>query len=396
MNKKLMAVAVAGAFAAPAAALAQASNVQIYGTIYAEYAYAQQGAIAAGYLVKADLLQAPGSEIGFKGEEALGGGLSAWFQCTSSAGNLGAATSFNPGSVFCSRNSAIGLKGSWGNAYVGNWDMPFKKVAGTVRIVSDTGIWGAGPMLFGGSATTNGRSAAQTWSRRQNSSLFYDTPVWNGFQVYTGISTPSTAGELASTANTSGAKSRMWSLAASYTNGPLYVMGAYENHANFQPAVASVGAAGTIAGNDNAWLVGAAYQFGPVTVGALYSKQKYETTLVTNADVSVWNIAVDWKIQGPHELLIGYTKANNTGGSFGAVGAGTIMGNRVYNAGGGATGGNIWQVEYQYWLSKRTRLSGGYIRLQNDTNANYSLGGLTVPKGGENQDGFAVSIKTTF
>ena len=43
MNKKLMALAVAGAFAAPAAALAQASNVQIFGTVYVEYAYAKQG-----------------------------------------------------------------------------------------------------------------------------------------------------------------------------------------------------------------------------------------------------------------------------------------------------------------------------------------------------------------
>ena len=33
MNKKLMAVAVAGALAAPAAVFAQASNVQIYGKL---------------------------------------------------------------------------------------------------------------------------------------------------------------------------------------------------------------------------------------------------------------------------------------------------------------------------------------------------------------------------
>lgn len=393
MNKKLMAVAVAGAFAAPAVALAQASNVQIYGTIYAEYAYAQQGALPTGDMVKADVLQAPGSEIGFKGEEALGGGLSAWFQCTSSAGNLGSLTSFNAGSVFCSRNSAIGLKGSWGNVYVGNWDMPFKQVAGTVRIVSDTGIWGAGPMLFGGSGTTNGRSAATTWSNRNNSTFFYNSPTWNGFNVAAGVSTPSVAGMLASTANTSGAKARLWSLAASYTNGPLYIMGGYENHANFQPSGA------TFAGNDNAWEIGATYQFGPVKGGLLYSKQKYETTPTTNADLSVWNAAIDWVIQGPHELLVGYTKANDTKGTFNPAGTavtGGLMGNRIYNGGQGGTSASIWQFEYQYWLSKRTRLSAGYVRLTNSVNATYALGGLTAPKGGENQDAFAMSIKTTF
>ncbi len=43
MNKKLMAVAVAGALAAPAAALAQ-STVQMYGNIYMEYAFTSTGA----------------------------------------------------------------------------------------------------------------------------------------------------------------------------------------------------------------------------------------------------------------------------------------------------------------------------------------------------------------
>ena len=60
MNKKLMTLAVAGAFAAPAAAFAQASNVQIFGTMYLEYAYAKQGAIAGpsgGDLVNVDIMQ---------------------------------------------------------------------------------------------------------------------------------------------------------------------------------------------------------------------------------------------------------------------------------------------------------------------------------------------------
>jgi len=47
MNKKLMAVAVAGALAAPAAALAQ-STVQLYGSIYMEYAFTSTGADTAG------------------------------------------------------------------------------------------------------------------------------------------------------------------------------------------------------------------------------------------------------------------------------------------------------------------------------------------------------------
>src|SRR6187549_956608 len=165
MNKKLMTLAVAGAFAAPAAAFAQASNVQIFGTMYLEYAYAKQGAIAGpsgGDLVNVDIMQTPGSEIGIKGEEALGGGTSVWFQCVTTADIRGSSQN-----GFCSRNSAIGVKGNWGNAYAGNWGM--------------------GRMLYGDSSTFNGQATPYAFSRRQNSSLFYDSPNFSGFQGSVGI-----------------------------------------------------------------------------------------------------------------------------------------------------------------------------------------------------------------
>ena len=86
MNKKLLAMAVAGAFVAPAAALAQSSTVQVYGKATVEYGYADQGDTGAGAArvgrPNTDMFQTPGgSAVGFKGEEKLGGGLSAWFQC---------------------------------------------------------------------------------------------------------------------------------------------------------------------------------------------------------------------------------------------------------------------------------------------------------------------------
>lgn len=383
MNKKVMALAVAGAFAAPTAVLAQASNVQIFGTAYVEYGYFKQGAqspIGSGDLVNIDILQTPGSELGIKGEEALGGGMTVWFQCASTMDFRGSAPQ-----GLCGRNSALGLKGNFGNAFAGNWDMPMKRTAGAVRIVSDTGLWGAGPMLFGNSTSTNGRASPTTWSRRQNQSLFYDTPVISGFQGFIGISTPSDS--IAATTNLSGAKSRMWGAAVNYTNGPLLVTAGYESHSNFQPA-----GGGAFAGTDTGYQLGASYQFGPVKAGLLYTKQKYEMSATTNADVSAWNLGAQWAIVGPHALRGGYTKANNTQGNF----AGGLVGNRVYNAGGGATGGTIWQVQYVYNASKRTEMTVGYARLQNDANARYNLGGATAPAAGQNQDAFGVSIKNTF
>ncbi|MDB5921289.1 MAG: hypothetical protein JWN13_225, partial [Betaproteobacteria bacterium] len=91
MQKKVIAAAIAGAFAAPVVASAAdgagSSTVQVFGTVYVEYSvYVDQGRNAGAGVqpdrTKADFLQTPGSEIGFKGEERLGGGLSAWYQCT--------------------------------------------------------------------------------------------------------------------------------------------------------------------------------------------------------------------------------------------------------------------------------------------------------------------------
>jgi len=402
MNKKVMTLAVAGAFAAPAAAFAQASNVQIFGTMYLEYAYAKQGAIAGpsgGDLVNVDIMQTPGSEIGIKGEEALGGGTSAWFQCTSTADIRGSSQN-----GFCSRNSAIGMKGSWGNAYAGNWDMPMKRTAGASRIVSDTGIWGVGRMLYGDSSTFNGNATAFSFSRRQNNSLFYDSPNFGGFQGFVGISSTSTS--INQTANSSGSKPRVWSVAGTYTNGPLYVTLAYEQHKNFGANNNINGGLG-YNGDDHAYHAGIAYQFGPVKVGLMYVKRNYDMSAngSTDLDVDTWNLAGEWNIAGPHSLRGGYTKANDTGGSAGGTTAlnppitfGAAGGNLVANGGAGSTGGWIGQVQYVYNASKRTEYTVGYVYLSNDSNARYSLGGLSAGtiKPGETQQAFAVSMKTTF
>src|SRR5687768_8685136 len=70
MQKKLMAIAVAGALGAPAVALAQASTVQVYGQITYEYGIANQGDAVGGSRPNVDYADTPGgSAIGFRGEE---------------------------------------------------------------------------------------------------------------------------------------------------------------------------------------------------------------------------------------------------------------------------------------------------------------------------------------
>jgi hypothetical protein len=51
-----------------------------------------------------------------------------------------------------------------------------------------------------------------------------------------------------------------------------------------------------------------------------------------------------------------------------------------------------------YNASKRTEMTVGYVSLQNDANAKYTLGGLNAGtiQSGQNQNAVAVSIKNTF
>ena len=125
----------------------------------------------------------------------------------------------------------------------------------------------------------------------------------------------------------------------------------------------------------------------------------------TDLDTKAFNIAAQWNIAGPHSLRGGYTWADDTSGNAGGTTAlnppvtfGAAGGNLVANGGAGGTGGNIWQIQYVYNASKRTEFTVGYVSLSNDSNARYSLGGLSAGtiRPGEEQSAFAVSIKNTF
>ncbi|MDB5901837.1 MAG: porin [Betaproteobacteria bacterium] len=410
MQKKLLAVALAGAFGAPSLALAQSSTVQVFGTLYVEYTVrANQGdatAFPGSARTNTDFIQTPGSEIGFKGEEKLGGGLSAWFQCASTADVRG-----DTQNGWCSRNSAVGLKGGFGNLYVGVWDTPFKRTVSPTAVGgNDTGIWGTAFLLLSDSTTDAVGGNRLSFKRRQKDSINYDSPNFGGFQVMAAFTSaqPST-GTLASASND---KPRVYSLGTQYSAGPLYVSAGYEQHRDF----AGAGPTAPANSKDSAWHIGAAYTWGPVRVGGQYTRQKFDAVTLAGADgdirVSAWHLGVDWSIVGPHGLRASFTQARDVKGPAGAAtglstavvgGAGNslTLGN-VSGAGyrpgpGSDTGANLITLRYVYTFSKRTEFTAGYARLNNDSNAAYRLGGLGAQiRNGETEDAWALGIRHTF
>jgi predicted porin len=389
MQKKLLAVAVAGALGAPAFALAQTSTVQVFGTLYVEYAYIDQGSSpAAGFpeLSNVDFLQTPGSEIGFKGEEKLGGGLSAWFQCASTADVRGQNQD-----GWCSRNSAIGLKGGFGNVFIGVWDTPFKRTVSPTNVGgNDTGVWGTAFLLLGNSTTTAVGGTREAFKRRQQNSINYDSPNFGGFQVMAAFTSAQTAtGTLAAASNN---KPRVGSLGVQYSAGPLYVSAGYETHMEFNGAGRD--------GDDKAWHVGAAYTWGPVRFGGQYVRQKFEmgtTAAPTEVRFNGYHVGVDWRIVGPHGLRAGYTRASDSKGTPGAASPGGIRPGVALAGASNDNGAKLYQVRYVYTFSKRTEFTAGWVMLDNDSAGTYRLGGLQAAvRPGEEQDGLAFGIRHTF
>jgi predicted porin len=406
MQKKLMAVAVAGVLGAPALALAQTSTVQIYGTLYVEYAYIDQGNSGpAGRRQNVDILQTPGSNVGFKGEEKLGGGLSAWFQCESTADPRGQSQD-----GWCSRNSALGLKGGFGNVFIGNWDTPFKRTISPTNVGgNDTGVFGTANLLTGGSTTVFGIEGRANFKRRQQNLIAYDSPNFAGFQVMAAVTALNHATSV--TGGASNAKPRIWSLGAQYSAGPLYVSGGYEKHKEYGSAIIAgdacgVGnatgcAAGSPAGtpdfDDDGWHVGAAYTWGPVRFGGQYTRQRFEQA-PGRTRVNAWHVGVDWNIVGPHGLRAAYTQAGDVKGPAGAAAVAGTQG-QARSAPGGNTGAKQYQIRYVYNFSKRTEFTFGYVKLDNEAAAQYDLFGIastTAASPGNNQDAWAIGLRHNF
>jgi len=403
MKQKLMAVAVAGALTAPAAVLA-ASTVQVGGNLYIEHAFTSQGRTTAGTTDKsnADLFQTGGSEIYFQGEEKLGGGMSAWFKCTSTADVRGSSLD-----GFCGRNSAVGLKGGFGNFYVGVWDTPFKRATDTVG-GRDTGVFGTAFVLFGNSTTVDQGGSAGTFKRRQRNSINYDLPKFGALQMR--ASTSTTANSTGLTATAAEAKPRVWSLAAEYDQGPLSLGAAYETHKKaYNNGVA--GAAGTVntagvpvagttavpatfAGEEHGYHVNASYKFrNGLKLGGMFASMEADTAPGATAKVKTYHLGAEWQLSGPHNVHFGYTRADDMKGTVGAA-----MGTRPAVTALNNTGARMWQLRYLHKLSKRTEVSVGYVSLKNDTAASYDLGGLSysAAQTGAKQSAFAYSLRHRF
>jgi len=344
MNKKVMALAVAGALAAPVSALAQ---TQIYGYFNAEYGFVSQANDAANATrFSGDAFNSGASRIGFRGQEKLAGGNSVWYQCESQT-NI-----FTDDAIvgWCGRNSALGLRGTWGNFFFGTWDSPMKRASGVTRITNETGWLGTQHILL----SDDGMGVGADFSNRNRHSINYDSPNMSGFQINAQFTT------LQATLNTTegpgvAAEGRRLGLGAQYASGPLAIVLAMDK----QEENRAVG--GTVDSEDNAVLVGVSYVFGPIKVGLTYAQMEADAGGGATLERNAWNLAADWRLGGPGTIRFGYAMAEDVD-----VGGTSVD----------SSGAKQYQISYLHALSKRTTATIGYVKLDNDSAGTYNLTGL--------------------
>jgi hypothetical protein len=209
---------------------------------------------------------------------------------------------------------------------------------------------------------------------------------------------------------------RLWSVMGQYRSGPLTVAMGYERHEDYNPAGISIanpaggaavaaGAAGSAyqGGSDTQWNIMAGYAFGGFNIRGMYVDTEYDVTTTTNADTNGWALFADWNIQGPHTLRMQYISMDDIGGTAGGAGAplagASVIGNYAspFTAAGArsSTGVKVWGVAYTYAFSKRTEGGIVYNKLDNDTNAAFSLG-IEGASLGSSPKSFGVQLRHRF
>ena len=380
MNKKLVALAVASAFALPLAAQAQTANVTLYGRLNLDFEFVKGRSCAAA---TAPIAGAPGtvagcnptpttdnsqnttvnrlssnsSRFGMRGTESLGGGLNAVFQIESSingdtnAGNLGGRETF------------VGLQGSWGKFTAGRFLAPqddLHPIFGnaptlTTSILSTAALWAQGPL----------NKAQGGFDDRLGNSLRYDSPNWSGFTAALQYSTRDGSGNADSGSNGDHTSELRHANVIGgnviYANGPWNAGIAFERNNKVRGPDF----------HDTDWTITGAYDFGTIMQGfglrlaGVYEKTKYETA-TGDLKRDFWGVSGTIPVGGGKVYLFWGHASNGKGGAA----DGTFVGGLVK---GPDTKSDQWEATYSYSLSPRTLLYTGYVRINNKANAKYEF-----------------------
>ena len=362
MNKKLIALAVAGATLAPAAMAQTANPVTLYGRAYATF----ESVEATGGTTNSarrNRVSDQASFVGVRGTEDLGGGLKAFFQLEwgyrlddNGTTTATAVPSPTPASInntpFSGRNSGVGLQGGFGSIIMGRWDTPMKV---TITAVDPFGDLTLGDITA--AALNQGN-----FSRRENNMVQWWSPSWGGFTVRGHYS--------ADEGKTATAKPIVYGASIAYSAGNVYAAYAYEQHKDINGA--AVVAGNKEEGNAVAVRVG----FGGLRVSGTYGEYK-ETALTKQKS---YTLGFDWTM-GKH-VVLGLFQNSKDGAAATAA----------------QPECDAFSVGYRYDFTRRTFFITSYTEIKNDVGqlCNFGTGGIGGLAGGSDPKGLMLGVRHLF
>ena len=322
MKKSLIAIA---ALAAAGAAAAQ-SSVTMYGQVNTGYEYSKTDITTRGVKTTTKTTgfqndQVKSSRLGFKGEEALGNGLSATFALEmgfDSADGKFADSAFN-------RKATVGLKGAFGEVRIGKDSTPMNEFDGSFKAIDRTTT--LAKQVAGRDASWEGRPTG----------LFYNGS-FSGVNVSAAIGNDSERTKIAGV-TTDKQDTAVYGLGLGY-NGGAWAVGAAVQLDTEKTTLS--GALSDDVKTTN-YGVGASYDFNVAKVYGQYEGGQYKDKASIVADKYSYD-----------QFAVGVSAP------FGAT---TLSAEYAYNKAKDTAGavstkykGNVFAVQAEYAFSKRTSL----------------------------------------
>lgn len=335
MQKKLMAVAIAGALGLPGSVALAQSSVTITGNLKASIANTSLRGRPAGSLGNSSetRVEDESSRIIFKMREDLGGGLAA-------IGQVDWRVTTDTGTDAAAGNTFVGLTSkSWGTIVLGRRDLHYYNRESHLTV---NGSLKADSISILGYAGAGASSIAVT--SRTTNVVHYTSPNWGGFTFILAMSTNPFAAEADLGSGTR--RGQAWNFNPNYKGKNFQIGYSYwksKSDAGAAPDQRGDRLYGSI--NFGGWKVGLAWdkaRIRPAAGGADTSRR------------TAWSIPVHYE-WGKHGIYAHYDHAGNDKAT--AINDSATM----------------FAISYAYKMSKRTSLALTYAQINNNVGGRYNF-----------------------
>jgi len=298
MNKKLVAVAIAAAVAAPAA---MANDTTLYGKVHMSINNSDTN--------DAWNVSNHSSRLGVKGSEDLGNGLKAIFQYEMSYSGVDSSTA-----IGSARNSYIGLAGDFGQVRVGRHDTPNKVAfyaAGNERLADSI-------------IDLNSNFGFQ--ELRTSNAIAYISPSFSGLTVAAAVVPGEAGGLKASVGYTDGSDLVGLSDATLLNVGATYTMDNFSIGGQYQESEAGPGGFP----DKEAWVLTGTAGFGNNTLIVMYGNAEDDN----GVDADTLGLAVTHKMSKRTSAYVAYRNTDDTAVPSAWIGnGGTTAGGDAFGVG---------------------------------------------------------------